>query len=128
MDRAWCRPDELTLDYGKIRDDLLTVQRELAAVEASAESGNGLISASVDGRGELVELRLDPRIYRDTDSGALAKAITATIREAVTQAHDQVFELTRHTLSPEKTRADTDLGFDRILHGLDRRFERSHRS
>lgn len=128
MDRAWCSPGELTLDYEKIKDDLLTVQRKLAAVEASAESGNGLISASVDGRGELLELRLDPRIYRDTDSAALAKAITATIREAVTQAHDQVFELTRHILSPGKTREDTDLGFDRVLHGLDRRLEKSHRS
>ncbi|HEV7973958.1 YbaB/EbfC family nucleoid-associated protein [Amycolatopsis sp.] len=126
MDRSWCRPDELTLDYGKIRDDLLAVQGKLAAVEASAESGSGLISASVDGRGELLELRLDPRIYRDTDSAALAKAITATIREAVSQAHDQVFELTKHTLSPEKTREDTDLGFDRVLHGLDRQLEKSH--
>lgn len=122
MDSSWRR---LTLDYGKLKDDLLTVQRKLAQIVASAESPDGLIDASVDGRGGLLELRLDPRIYRDTDSAALAKTIAATIRAATAQAQDQVFELTKHSLSPEKTRADTDLGFDQVLHGLDRELERT---
>jgi DNA-binding protein YbaB len=75
---------------GEIRD----IQRELAAVRETAFSPDGLISVTVDARGDLLELALDPRVYRDPDSRGLAAAITETCRAARKAADARAFELT----------------------------------
>lgn len=75
---------------GEIRD----IQRELEAVTETAFSPDGLISATVDARGDLLELALDPRVYRDPDSRRLAAAITETCRAARKAADARAFELT----------------------------------
>ncbi|SEF37624.1 hypothetical protein SAMN05421837_114185 [Amycolatopsis pretoriensis] len=75
---------------GEIRD----IQRELAAVRETAFSSDGLISVTVDARGDLLELVLDPRVYRDPDSRRLAAAIAETHRAAREAADARAFELT----------------------------------
>jgi hypothetical protein len=67
----------------------------------------------------LIELELDPRIYRTTDAGALAQNIVDTIRQAVELAADEAFVLTREVLSPKATRAAADLAFDPVLNLLE---------
>src|SRR4051812_40181107 len=52
------------------RDDM---QRQLPELRVTAESDDGLIRATVGPRGELLDLRLDHRIYRDMDADALAR-------------------------------------------------------
>lgn len=56
-----------------------------ADIEATADSPDGLISATVNSRGDLVKLELDDRIYRTADSVALAATITATIQAAAAE-------------------------------------------
>lgn len=104
-------PDELR----HLRDGLRTVQERLADVRETAESDDGLIRATVGGRGEVLDLDLDPRIYREPDSRALATAITATIRRARQRAADRAAAHTRHVLAP-----GGDPAFDPLLHRLDR--------
>ncbi|MFE9207257.1 YbaB/EbfC family nucleoid-associated protein [Micromonospora sp. NPDC007230] len=116
--------DATGIDRRRLHQDLLTVQQRLAEVRATAESHDGLISATVGGRGELLELALDPRIYRDPDSRALAREITDTIHRARKLAADQAFALTRRVLAPGADRAETDLGFDPLLQHLDRETRR----
>jgi DNA-binding protein YbaB len=88
----------------------------MAEVRASAESPDGLITATVGGRGELLELTLDPRIYREHDSRALSRRILDTVKEAADLARAQVVALTRHLIPPEAT----DPRFDPLLSDLDR--------
>jgi DNA-binding protein YbaB len=104
-------PDELR----HLRSGLRTVQDQLADVRATAESDDGLITATVGGRGELLTLDLDPRIYRTPDSRALATAITTTIRRARREAADRAATLTRRALS-----RDDDPAFDPLLRRLER--------
>ncbi|ONI67114.1 hypothetical protein BWI15_28515 [Kribbella sp. ALI-6-A] len=108
------------LDHERLRTNLLTVQQELGRVRATADSDDGLVSATVGGRGELLDLVLDPRIYRSTDSTALAETILGTVRDAVELAADEAFELTRDVLSAKATRDRADLAFDPLLEQLDR--------
>jgi hypothetical protein len=107
------------IDHGQLRTNLLTIQQELGKVRATADSDDGLITATAGGRGELIELELDPRIYRTTDAGALAQNIVDTIRQAVELAADEAFVLTREVLSPKATRAAADLAFDPVLNLLE---------
>jgi hypothetical protein len=107
------------LDQARLRANLLTVQSELGKVRATADSDDGLVRVTVGGRGEVIDLELDPRIYRTTDSGALAGTILEAIRQAGELAADEAFVLTREVLSPKATRADADLAFDPVLNLLE---------
>lgn len=68
------------------RDELRAARDRLAARTATADSPDGLISATMSGRGELRDLWLDSRALRDQDSRALAAAIAATINAAAADA------------------------------------------
>jgi DNA-binding protein YbaB len=109
------RPVLGTEDLRHLRDGLRSVQTWLADVTETAESDDGLIHATVNGRGDLLDLTLDPRIYRTPDSRALATAITATILRAKEQAADRAAAHTRRVLAP-----DADPAFDPLLRRLDR--------
>ncbi|UQS24716.1 YbaB/EbfC family nucleoid-associated protein [Amycolatopsis thermalba] len=86
--------------YRRLRDDLLEIRARIADVTATADSPDGLISATVAGRGELTELHLDPRLFRSPDSKALAASILDTIRDAVDDSREQITEITREYLPP----------------------------
>ncbi|MCK2242829.1 MULTISPECIES: YbaB/EbfC family nucleoid-associated protein [unclassified Crossiella] len=70
---------------------VLLALRELAdTVTGAADSADGLITATVSARGELLDLWLDQRIYRTSDSARLAVQITGTVREAARRARARV--------------------------------------
>ncbi|QFU91115.1 YbaB/EbfC family nucleoid-associated protein [Amycolatopsis sp. YIM 10] len=110
-------------DYERLRDDLLEIRDKIADIEASADSPDGLVSATVVGRGELSELYLDPRIYRTHDSKALAGSIVDTIKDAVARSQEQLFEITRQYLPPAAKLEDTDVHTGPFLHQLDRKIK-----
>ena len=116
-------PVKRKADYEKLRDDLLEVRTRIADIEATADSPDGLVSATVVGRGELSELYLDPRIYRTTDSKALASSIMDTIRDAVGQSRRQLFEITRQYLPSDAKFEKTDVHTDPFMYQLDKRIE-----
>ncbi|OZM74260.1 hypothetical protein CFN78_03705 [Amycolatopsis antarctica] len=92
----------------------------LADIDATAESTDGLVTASVDAWGELRSLRLDPRIYRTADADALAKTITHTVQSAAHTAHHRVFSAVAPLLPDEVTADDFDPVADPVLHVLAR--------
>jgi DNA-binding protein YbaB len=106
------------VDYEQIADEVETIQRKLADIRVTADSDDGLITATVDACGELIELTLDPRIYRAPDSHKLSAAIAETIQRAVRQAQGEVFILVRPFLPPGATPATTDLDLDPFLTAL----------
>ncbi|MFD0205830.1 MULTISPECIES: YbaB/EbfC family nucleoid-associated protein [Saccharothrix] len=107
--------------YRRLADDLRAVQQGMTAIRASADSPDGLITATVGARGELLDLRLNPRVYRDPDAAALGRRIVAAVAEAGRLAEAQVVALTKHLMpSPEAT----DPRFDPLLGELDRRARR----
>ncbi|GAB1509195.1 YbaB/EbfC family nucleoid-associated protein [Actinophytocola sp. KF-1] len=108
-------------EHEQLAEDVRVLQRTIAETRATADSGDGLVSATVDGNGRLLELWLDPRIYRAPDSAGLAATITETVREAVRQAEETVFAAAVRFLPDDATPATTDLRLDPFLHQLDRR-------
>ena len=93
-------------------DDLTNLAKELGAarraaseVRGRAESDDGMVTVVVDGDGGLVELGLDPRIYRCQDSAALADSIRQTIGRALEDATREAFTVMRKVL-PEAEQND----------------------
>lgn len=89
------RAEDAFPDHDQLRVDLVEPRRAFQDIAETAYSSDGLVGATVDANGDLTELVLDPRIYRTTDSAALAGTITATIKEAVSAATARRVELTK---------------------------------
>ncbi len=87
------RFDDVFGQYQRLRSGLDEIQQKLAEMRVSASSGDGLITATVDARGQLADLRLDRRVYREADPERLGRAILATVQEATGRATDGVREV-----------------------------------
>lgn len=83
------------IDYRAVRRKLADLRDRLARLRAIAEFEDELISATVDGRGRLTELWLHERVYRLTDSRALAERIRATVGAAADAVGDRQRALIR---------------------------------
>lgn len=79
--------------------------RQARGVTGSATSSDGLITATVDARGQLVQLDIDPRIYRRPDSRELADSIVETIKVAAGDAQEQVLDVFEPLVSKERMRS-----------------------
>ncbi|GGP70297.1 hypothetical protein GCM10010185_49160 [Saccharothrix coeruleofusca] len=87
--------DQLLADYRRGREQLASVQRELAAVSCSADSPDGEVTATVGAHGELTDLVLADHAYR-LRPAQLAELVVRTAREAARRAAER----TARTLAP----------------------------
>ncbi|MFE3170374.1 YbaB/EbfC family nucleoid-associated protein [Amycolatopsis sp. NPDC059090] len=107
-------------EYRQLAVDIRAAQSQMAEVRAEASSDDDLIAAVVGSSGELVELRLDSRIYRAPDSDRLAADITAVVHQAAELARQETFSILSGFLPPDATPETADLRADPMLHELDR--------
>jgi len=107
--------------YEELADRIQAARREADDALITEYSQDGLVTAVVNGRSELVELELDPRIYRDQNADALAKTIMATVRAACANADRGVARVVMG-LAPNvyEDEDDVDTKFDPALHALGR--------
>lgn len=96
--------------FAELQEELLELQQRLQELDETAYSEDGTVAATVGARGELRDLRLDPRIYRTTDAKALAATIMQTIHEASDAVTLQLIELTR-PLVPGASSEDIEQAF-----------------
>lgn len=87
----------------RLADELRGIQRELADVVEAADSFDGLVAVSVNARGDLLNLELDPRV-RNLDSRSLSEQIQETYRVARAAADARAYELTMHQLKLTRDR------------------------
>jgi DNA-binding protein YbaB len=87
--------DELLADYRRSRDQLASVQRDLAKVNAEATSPDGSVTATVGPQGTLTGLELTDNAYR-LRPAQLAQLILRTTQEAATKAAERTYR----TLGP----------------------------
>ena len=59
-----------------------TMQEELTLVEASGQSGGGLVSVTLSGKGEMKSLRVDPSLAKPEEVEILEDLIVAAHNDA----------------------------------------------
>jgi hypothetical protein len=79
-------------------------------------SADGFLTATAGYLGTLLELHVDPRVYRVRDAGALARTVLDTARTAADRATLAAFE----AVAMPPTHDDVDLLFNPALRELDR--------
>ena len=62
------------------------IQTELAAERIEASAGGNMVTAVVNGQGELLEMRIKPEVVDPDDVEMLQDMVTAAVNEALTRA------------------------------------------
>ncbi|CAO5226955.1 YbaB/EbfC family nucleoid-associated protein [Frankia sp. AgKG'84/4] len=71
----------------KMQAALMAAQEELAGARVDGTAGGGLVRATVNGGGELVDLTISREAVDPEDTETLADLILAAVRDATTNAH-----------------------------------------
>ncbi|MEU4223686.1 YbaB/EbfC family nucleoid-associated protein [Nonomuraea sp. NPDC026600] len=107
--------DELRKAFLRLQDDGLRLLAEAKTVQVTEKSQDGLVAVTVDSRGDLVRLDLDPRIYRRPDARTLADVITDTTHHAAARMRQRVVEIFEPVIPAEQMRAHLDGDVETVL-------------
>jgi len=86
---------DLTKMFGQFKDiqaNLQRVQEEAAQRVMEASSGGGMVTAKVNGKGELLEIKIDPNVVDVNDLEMMEDLIKAAINAAVTKSQEEMRE------------------------------------
>lgn len=67
----------------KMQGKLLKAQEELESTSYEAEAGGGMVKITVDGKGKLTQIKLDPRAVDADDVEALEDLVLAAFNAAI---------------------------------------------
>jgi len=74
----------------KLQARMVEMQAELGNRTVSAQAGGGMVEAVVNGRQELVSLRIDPEVAVPDDVEMLQDLILAAINEALNRSREMM--------------------------------------
>lgn len=66
----------------KMQEDMQKAQEEMDEARVEATSGGGMVKAVVTGKGELVEVKIDPQVIDPDDVEMLEDLVTSAVKEA----------------------------------------------
>ncbi len=75
---------------GEMQARLKQVQEELAQTEVEGQSGGGLVRVTVDGKGEVKRVRIDPSLVKPDEVEILEDLIVAAAADAKSRADQQM--------------------------------------
>lgn len=78
----------LVKNAGQIKENIRTMQERMAAARFVGEAGAGQVRATVDGRGELLTVDIDPAALPCGDAELLGELVCASVRDAVSRSRE----------------------------------------
>lgn len=79
---------DLMKNAGKIRESLERAAEELGRIEVEGDAAAGAVVARVNGRLELVSLRIDETLAREGDMELLEELVLAAVNQGLTKARE----------------------------------------
>lgn len=112
----WSALDAMFADVKRAASGISEMQKQMLRVTGEAWSDDRMIRAVVGPRGHLMELEIDPRVFRKPDSKALAASIVATTRKAIEEASRRSKEILDEGLPGDLRRVvDGESSLGRLL-------------
>jgi DNA-binding YbaB/EbfC family protein len=84
----------------QMQDQLMNAQQELADAVVEGSAGGGLVTAKVNGQGDLVDLTISPRAIETTDPDETAQTIADLVLAAVRDANRAAADLQAEKMGP----------------------------
>jgi DNA-binding YbaB/EbfC family protein len=79
---------DLMRNAGKIRDTMERASESLGQLQVEGTAGGGVVTAKVNGRLEVVTLRIDPKLLADGDAELLEDLVTAAVNQGLAKARE----------------------------------------
>ena len=76
----------------KVQQEMMKMQEELGSREVSAQAGGGMVEAVVNGKGQLLKLKLEPEVVDPADVEMLCDLVVAAVGEAQRRAQEMMQE------------------------------------
>ncbi|MEH1130096.1 YbaB/EbfC family nucleoid-associated protein [Micromonospora sp. CPCC 206061] len=89
-------------DLQRTIDNAAQTREQMLEVTGTAWSDDRLIKAVVGPRGQLIELEIDPRIYRTPNSKALSATILSTVKAAIEDANKKTRDIMDKVMPKDK--------------------------
>jgi len=95
MDLKMANLQQLMQMGQQLQAKMSQLQEELAAREVSASAGGGMVTVTVDGKGTVRAVRIDPTVVDPADVEMLEDLVLAAVAEAQKKAQAQYEEEVR---------------------------------
>ncbi len=79
---------DLMKNAGKIRETMEKAGEALNKLQVDGTAGGGAVTAKVNGKMELLSVRIDPKLLSDGDAELLEDLVAAAVNQALTKARD----------------------------------------
>jgi DNA-binding YbaB/EbfC family protein len=84
----------------KMQEQLFAAQEELARAEVQGTAGGGLVTATVNGQGEVVDVEIDPQLIDGDDPQESAETVADLVVAAIRDATRTAAELQQEKMGP----------------------------
>jgi len=91
---------QLLAEAQKMQQQLMSAQEELAVVEIQGTAGGGLVTATVNGQGELTDLTIAPEAVEGGDAAETAETVADLVLAAIRDATSKVSALQQEKMGP----------------------------
>ncbi|WP_236008724.1 YbaB/EbfC family nucleoid-associated protein [Actinomadura physcomitrii] len=91
---------ELLQQAQAMQEQLFAAQRELAEAEVKGTAGGGLVTATVNGQGEVMGLAIDPKVIDADDPADTAETVADLVLAAIRDAAREAAELQQEKMGP----------------------------
>ncbi|MFA3783224.1 YbaB/EbfC family nucleoid-associated protein [Melioribacteraceae bacterium 4301-Me] len=88
----------------KMQEDMQKVQNELENKTVTEESGGGMVKATVNGKKELISIKIDDEVLSSNDKEMLEDLIVAAVNKALNSAgkmaEEEIANITKGIIPP----------------------------
>jgi DNA-binding YbaB/EbfC family protein len=79
---------ELMRTAGKLRETVEKATETLGQLQVEGTAGGGAVTVKVNGRQEVLEVRIDPKLLADGDAELLEDLVAAAVNQGLTRARE----------------------------------------
>jgi DNA-binding YbaB/EbfC family protein len=79
---------DLLRNTGKLRETVEKATESLGQLQVEGTAGGGAVTAKVNGRLELLSVRIDPKLLADGDAELLEDLVTAAVNQGLSKARE----------------------------------------
>lgn len=85
--------NQLMKQAQKMQKDLEKAQAEAEQIELEASSGGGMVNVKVNGKNQIVSLKIDPEAVKEDDVEMLEDLVISAVNSALEQIQARVGEM-----------------------------------
>ena len=74
----------------KLQEKMLAMQEEIAKKEVEATAGGGMVTVKVNGKQDILAIKIDPEVINKDDAQMLEDLVLAACNEALRKSRDLV--------------------------------------